>query len=810
MKLKSFIIITFAAFVGISFVGCSSEPITPEVTVSEGTVNYFSESMDFPSNGGSKILNFTSNVKWSLKVSETQNASSWCTVSQSEGSAGTYNIYVTVAENASYDDRNVVLVLTAGELTKNVIVNQKQKNALTLTTDRFEVGQEGGSIDVEIESNINYDVEIPEEYKNWISQKPQTRALSSKKLSFVIAESKEYDKREGRIIISSGDLTETVKVYQSGSAILVLSKNEYTLGSDGGTISIDISSNFEYAIDMPDVDWISSAPKTRAVSSHTLTYYISANSTYDDREAVIVFKDTKTDKKESVSIKQRQKDAIILSNKKVEISQDGGTFAVDVNSNVDYSIEMSSSCSNWISRITPPNAVATRSLSKSTPYFKVSNSEQYDKRKGEIYFRNNDVADTLTVFQSGGAILVLSKSEYNLEGEATTITVDLKSNIDYTVSVSSDWITERSTRAVSNSTKYFDIALNKTGKSRTGKIRFTTSDGSKSATVNVTQATIVEAQSLNISPSSTFYAYVGDNYTLYVKCTPSNAVVDYEWSSSNTDVLTINGNGSKATAKVVGYGEATLQVIDRNSGVSEKWGVHSRLSGFSWNNTGETYYGYYPMVTMAVGETQKLPYSSDQGNSIRNIFGNYKDFVFYEPTYVVSEPSVVSIDSDGNVTALKVGTVGIKPLYFSFAENGNERIYINVIQEYTEKEDNDDFSHANTIKEGQKMKFDLLHSGDIDVFKFTRPTQYFNVKVTYHGDLGGASTGTRILSYNLYNSSYELMGIGNLSFDANGGVYTQRRWLNTTQGYIRFYMADEYKQYFTPNGFFTVEFVPDE
>ena len=66
MKLNSFFIRTFAVFVSMLFIGCSSEPITPEVTVSEGTVNYFSESMDFPSNDGSKILNFTSNVKWTL------------------------------------------------------------------------------------------------------------------------------------------------------------------------------------------------------------------------------------------------------------------------------------------------------------------------------------------------------------------------------------------------------------------------------------------------------------------------------------------------------------------------------------------------------------------------------------------------------------------------------------------------------------------------------------------------------------------------------------------------------------------------
>lgn len=85
--------------------------------------------------------------------------------------------------NEGYDDRNVVLTIQVGELMKTVVVTQKQKDALTLTTDRFEVGQEGGTIHVEVKSNISYEVVIPDEYKGWISQKDAGRGLSSSILS---------------------------------------------------------------------------------------------------------------------------------------------------------------------------------------------------------------------------------------------------------------------------------------------------------------------------------------------------------------------------------------------------------------------------------------------------------------------------------------------------------------------------------------------------------------------------------------------------------------------------------------------------
>ena len=193
---------------------------------------------------------------------------------------------------------------------------------------------------------------VAENSRTWIEPviSERTRGLSTSFYSFAISPSEEYDKREGEIIITSGESDETVKVYQTGSAILILSQNEYTFGCDGGRASIDISSNFEYEIDMPNVDWIQSANLSRAVSSHTLVYEISANNTYADREAVIVFKDANGNKKESVSIKQNQKDAILLSNNKVEVPQNGGTFFVDVNSNVEYSIEIPPSCNSWISR----------------------------------------------------------------------------------------------------------------------------------------------------------------------------------------------------------------------------------------------------------------------------------------------------------------------------------------------------------------------------------------------------------------------------------------------------------------------------
>ena len=671
-------------------IACSSdETVTPEITI-EDTVDYFSEPINFPSSGGSKIIKFNCNVKWTMKVSETQGAVTWCKVSQYAGDAGSISLSVIVDENNSFSDRNVVLILQAGNVVKNVIVNQKQNNAITLTTDRFEVNNSGGTIDVEVKSNINYNVEIPERFRSWISQTSSTRALSSSRISFIIAENTEYDKREGEILITSDDITERIKVYQTGTSILILSQNEFTLGCEGGIISVDISSNFEFVTDMPNVEWIRSVETTRGMSSHTLSFTIDENTTYDNREAVIIFKDTNSDKRESVTIKQKQENAIILSNNIIEIPQEGGTFLVNINSNVDYTVNIPVSCNTWVSKAATST---TRSLTTSTCSFVISRSEELQKREGEVYFCYNDIVDTLKIYQSGGSVLVLSQDTYNLEGGATTISVQVKSNNEYTISTSNEWINEISTRAVSSSIKYFSIAKNKTGENRVGKITFKTIDGLKTAEVIINQASIIEVQSLNISFTNTSGTiggrlYIGKNYNFTVTATPSNAATNYEWRVEDANIASISANGNKATLSTKDYGISKVTVTETNSGISESYEFGTCVTDFQFTeNSRETKYGY-PVIKMAIGDQHQLKCSYTPSYAT-NIFSDLRPFNFKEVnvsinTYViVDKSSIVDIDSNGRMTAKKIGTTIIESNngYGVFKNGSNDGVFIEVVEE---------------------------------------------------------------------------------------------------------------------------------
>lgn len=382
----------------ITFGSCSEDDAA-EIIPNPDSEIYFTRSLDFTSDSGEAILSFTTNKDWSIDVSQSGGDVSWCTVFPNKGKAGENQVSVRVARNEGVDDRNTVLNLTVGDLTKSIVVTQKQKDAITLTTAKFEVDKNGGEIQVEVKANVSYEVVIPEQYQSWIHK----RTIRPDKCAFGIDKSEEYDKREGEIIFRSGELEEVLKVYQTGGGILLLTKNEYTVSDKGEQIVVELNSNFDFDVKMPQVDWITTTV-TRSVSSHTLYYTIAPNETYDKREAEIIYYD-RNDKSvaDTLKIVQVQKDAILLSQKEYDITAKGETIEISVETNVNYNIHIDEENSQWIKLV--QNA-ATKSLKQDKLFFKIEENSEVKSRVGNIVFTSiaSVLADTIRIIQEAKQI----------------------------------------------------------------------------------------------------------------------------------------------------------------------------------------------------------------------------------------------------------------------------------------------------------------------------------------------------------------------------------------------------------------------
>lgn len=489
-------------------IACGSDDITPEITIPTGNEDFFKKSMDFESSAAEKSLTFSSNVAWTLSVADTRDGSSWLSVNPTSGDAGTHTVTVKALENLSYDDRNAVITIVAGDTIRKVFVNQKQLDALTLTSNRFEVPVEGGSINIEVKANIDYEVIIPNDCKAWIHKaNGKTRILSTSSISFTIDKCEEYDKREGKIIIKGNGKEETVAVFQAGEGILTLTKNEYNLSNSAQKISVEINSNFDYNVELPNVDWIKEvAATTRGISTHTLKLSIAENETYDLRSAKIRIYDRNSSISEELTINQGQKNAIIIDKKDFEFDEKGGSFSVEVKSNVNYKVDKT--C-DWITETT----AATRGLMASNHSFNVSAFTDNNDREGTILFF--DVITGITE-----KIVVKQRRALFFNSNTLTITEGANKKME---------ITNRTNQIITWESSNPSVAsIDNTGLIKAiGKgittITATTADGLHNCQCVVTVKDITDCVSMMRTGTSTSISTWGSRYSVTFKITNSSS-----------------------------------------------------------------------------------------------------------------------------------------------------------------------------------------------------------------------------------------------------------------------------------------------
>lgn len=413
--MKTYLSTFLVALIALFFASCSSEDIVPSITIPNGADDYFTKEVDFDASASERAINFATNMDWKITVPYSID---WCHVTPSEGSSGSQTVKISVSDNPTYDDRTAILRLSVGDSVRTIKVNQKQLDALTLTADKFEVAQSGGTVDVEVKSNIDFTYSISEEFQSWIhaSSAGGTRALTSHHLSFIVDASEEYDKREGQIVIKSLNKEEIIYIYQVGGGLLTLSSNDVTVGSKGGTAEIVVNSNFDFGVELPNVDWLkldNSATTRAGMSSHVVRLNVQGNTSYDDRTAVVRIYDKNSNLSENVKIIQSRVNAIIVDGiKNYNFDEDGGNVDITINSSVDY--QVSTDCS-WISE--SKNAAKTRALSKSNHLFVVQKLDYANERIGKIIFKNNttNTEETVTVVQRRNLYFASSDVEL-LEG----------------------------------------------------------------------------------------------------------------------------------------------------------------------------------------------------------------------------------------------------------------------------------------------------------------------------------------------------------------------------------------------------------
>lgn len=167
--------------------------------------------------GDAVSIKINTNVAWTAKSSQT-----WLSITPNSGEGvkgGTdFTIKASVLKNDDTDTRTATVTITAGSLTKTVTITQGQKDALEVDVTEYEVPQEGGIVEVEVNSNVEYTVSIPEAI-DWVSL-ASGRGMAKSTVNLAVdpnyeEATEEAPNRVANITITSGALSKTIKIIQA-------------------------------------------------------------------------------------------------------------------------------------------------------------------------------------------------------------------------------------------------------------------------------------------------------------------------------------------------------------------------------------------------------------------------------------------------------------------------------------------------------------------------------------------------------------------------------------------------------------------
>ena len=140
-------------------------------------------------------------------------------------------------------------VNTEKGIEKTVTVTQEALYDILIEQSSYEIGAEGGVLDLPLQANMDFEVKTSEK---WITQ-VNARGLTEQVLHFNVEENLQSNERTAVITISSPNVTHEIQVIQRGKEdpFLQLSLQEYQANSTGGVFSINVQANIEYQVIMP-------------------------------------------------------------------------------------------------------------------------------------------------------------------------------------------------------------------------------------------------------------------------------------------------------------------------------------------------------------------------------------------------------------------------------------------------------------------------------------------------------------------------------------------------------------------------------
>jgi len=663
------------------------------------------------------------------------------------------------------------------------LVSCQQAPFITVTGPKsFSFTREGGSESFTFSCNRDWSVSTSD---SWIQVTPSTGVAAEGDVSvkMTCSPNTTYDPRTATVTIKAEELTVTISISQDTGIGLIVSPKSFDVSNDAQYLEVELMTNVSVSIGIDPAckDWVS-LTEMKSLSSKKVWLFVKANESYDPREGKVTFQQQDGSLSETITIRQSQNNGLFVFPNTFELDYKAQEIEVEAKYNVEYDVVIPASA-EWISIVEGTKSLATRKTN-----FSIQANGSYDPREATISFlqKNGELADSVLIKQAGKIAVEsveLNKTELVLvEDKSETLVATVKP--DNAADKEVTWSSSNSAVAtVDQNGKVTAI--------KEGSATIKAQAGEKQALCSVkVERDKTKATALSIKGEALFI-HPKDSYKLHVSVTPEDAICDFNWEVVNAAVSVV-GYGADAilTAQSAVTKPSTVTVTDRRTGLSASIKVYTYISDFAWNESSEeTYNMGSPLITIPVGGTYQLKYTSGAGSNVLNIFGNQADMVYYELSSVLEVPTNITITPEGLVTGVKEGITGIKTT--GYITSGGSRVYFRVANSLSESEFNDTEEYANNVPYGVSMNFSLMNTSDVDWFKLQTPSSSGYITATISVEYPDAvilpEKQVRLCKYSLYDSGMQLWGAGSFSFSNKELIATTTRTVPSGPLFLKVY-----------------------
>lgn len=478
----------------------------------------FEASMD----GQEIIANVESNIPFTVTIPD---SSKWVTIPKrliknDEFTTTDTELKFTVKENTTYHARDAVIILSneQGGISDTISIHQPFTAVFKADKKSFEAPMDGGTITINMESNVSYDVKIPDGC-DWISRaasRSGTRGTTTSVVELKVAANKSYKAREAVVIIGNqaAGVSESITITQPFNTTFSVDKNDFEVEQGGGTFTVNLTHNISYDVEIPDdCDWITLPTSTRGKSrgskaqtraepeATAITFRVKANESYKARDAVITIGNKAAGVSIKISVHQPFSTVFSVDKNTHDVDQDGGTVIVTLTHNIGFDVKIPDDC-DWITLPASTRGkkqAGTRAGAESQTTvltFRVKENTTYEARDAIITISNKEAGAEIkvSIHQAFTTTFKADKTSFDVPTEGGTITVNMESNVGYDVSIPSDcdWITlpagaRAKTRAAKTTAVVLRVSENTTYKERDAVVTISNKEAGVSVGIYIHQ-----------------------------------------------------------------------------------------------------------------------------------------------------------------------------------------------------------------------------------------------------------------------------------------------------------------------------------